>query len=203
MKTNAFLIPALFALSFIFNACQESDEIRPRGSAFTINEVEGQQLEGVLHDAIFQFAELDENGEAVSGWIINRAGEIRKYETEITNWDPNSMELGMSQLIAPAYFGAFHGEKIGQVGIAELGENYKKIEATYSDKLEMRIIDQQGPSVAFIGYAADDHTDECPAESYGQQVLISIEGEIQTENHTVAAIEILDWLKTVNEDIYN
>ncbi len=208
MKNHLHLSLALTLLCFLFSACEKTESIVYRGGGSFDTKL--SYLDDVFHLTIFQYAEIDASGENVRGWVINRGGEIRSFETEITNWDPASMKLDLDQLVTPAHLSSMNGDLLDRIPMAELAKYYKKIEKTFTDDVEINVENPHDQSsVAFIGYVTDetDHTEDCPGDgstaNYGRQVVISIDGGVNLKNETEAAKELLEWLDIVNEEIYD
>lgn len=194
----------------MFTACQKEELTRPSSGSILYQNT--NSLKSLHQYVIFQVGELNENGDLQKGWVITRDGEIRNFEFEEHAWDPSESGCSLTEM---DILSLTVGEKIDQVNLEELTNNFKKIEAASLEKPALNVVDQTETSIAFLGYIVDPNPPEdaeignsaanagvghnCK-DPYFAKVLFSVEGGTEATNETAAAAQILAWLKGIKAD---
>lgn len=198
MKTfKFFLFIGCFPL--LFTSCFEDFELENLNTENFSSKID--------QPYVFQFANLDENQQWKSGWLIDSDGKIFSYDlTNHPTIQPTSTIFEETQL---EIMMDVCSNIIGQVDMEELVSNFKKM-CTIQDNFDT-IIEASGTSgLTFYGIYSNDYNQrlfdfDCEEDDDNHVEPLFKYLPLEIESHdgydSTLAKEVLNWLESINKNL--
>jgi len=187
-------------LIFTLGSCNKSDLYRPIGQT-SLQYAEGS-LMNLQQYVVFLFGEINEDEMIEKGWIIATDGTVRNFELDSRHIDPAELSCSFNDLIE---VGIALEDEIGSVDLDELTKHFNKIEIAARLDAVLTNNEDAENAYAYLAFAPNNEYETSNGNCnvpYFSQVTIFKEGKAQLTNPSDAAKEILIWLESVQEDLY-
>ncbi len=200
MKTFKFFL--LFScISLLLTSCFEEFELESLNTENFSSKID--------QPFVFQFANMDENHQWVSGWLIDPDGKVFSYDlTNHPNIQPSTTtfeEVELEKMIQVCE------DIIGQVDLNELVSNFKKM-CVIQESFETSIGELDHTETVFYGIYSNDYNqrlfdfdceeeDDNHIEPLFKHLPIDIQLGANEGYDSALAKEVLIWLQSINENL--